>query len=206
LNAAVTGLLRAYKVGTPEALISYMRERGKTVNPKWRKFSEKALQKQGIAEPEKMSDEEQYGAMWTTFKLDPHWSGVAVESSCRQFWNGKKVPLKGLQFFNTNAVPGVPPGQLEQAAFLDTLFRGTASPRHNFTSTMGSMEDAHRDDAEVLLCDVQLVIELDEAYSRRKAAFLFRFWFNPSLKKWQPQTMLGFATDPEKLSLPNFSF
>jgi hypothetical protein len=206
LNAAVIGLLRAYKVGTPEALISYMRERGKTVNPKWRRFSEKALPKGGIAEPEKMSDEEQYRASWTTFKLNPHWSGLAVESSCRQFWNGKNVLVKRLQFFDSNAAPGVPPGQLEQAAFLQTLFRGTSRPRHSFTSTTGSMEDSHRDDDEVFLCDVQLVIELDETYSRLKAAYLFRYWFNPRLKKWQPQTMMGFATDPEKLSLPVLGF
>ncbi|MEX2142819.1 MAG: hypothetical protein WD894_26420 [Pirellulales bacterium] len=207
LDIAVTGFLQATRESKPEGLIAYMRERGQSVNRKYRKFMERALLKRGMTDVEKLSDEEVYVAGIASSKLgsDTHWRGLVANSSCRQFWDGKHVPLNRMRF-DENSAPGTPPGQLEQAAFLMRILHGNSSNRCNFISDTGSLQDAHRDDPEVLLCDLQLIIELDESYSRVKAAYLLRFWFNPRVKKWQPEALMGFATDPHKLALPSVMF
>jgi hypothetical protein len=119
------------------------------------------LLKKGVSEPDKLSDEDQYRTMWTTFKTNAHWSGLVVEASCRQFWDAKNIALKNTGF-DINSAPDAAPGQLEQAAYLFRLFRGTASGRHNFVSDAGSFQESHKDDPQFLLCDVQLIIEFDE--------------------------------------------
>jgi hypothetical protein len=81
---------------------------------------------------------------------------------------------------------------MEQAEYMVNVLGGIASDAHNFVSTAGSLEDAHKNDAQVLLCDVQLVIELDESLPQAKFPYLFRFWFNPALNKWQPVSMIRF--------------
>ena len=63
LDAAVTGFLRATRIGTADALIDYMRGQSEIVDPKRRTGWEKALRKKGVAEPEKLSDEELYRTM-----------------------------------------------------------------------------------------------------------------------------------------------
>jgi hypothetical protein len=50
---------------------------------------------------------------------------------------------------------------------------------------------------EVKCCDVQLVIELDESFSWEKAPYLFRFWYNDALQKWQPIDKLRFNSNPK---------
>jgi hypothetical protein len=197
LDSAVTGLLQSYRHATPEAVIKYMSGRGKVVDPNLRKRMGRALAKQGIDDLEKLTDEDVYRTMWTTFKASPHWSGLVADSSCRQFWNGNKVVFNLVQGFKQNFTFGVLPEQMEQAEYLVHLLRGTSSGPHNFVSTKGSLEDGHKSGAEVLLCDVQLIIELDESFSREKAPYLFRFWFNDALGKWQPIDKLRFNSNPK---------
>ncbi len=205
LDTAVIGLLQAYRDGKPDSVINYMRGRGQTISGNFRKFVERALLNRGVADPEKLSDEDQYRAMWTTFQSNAHWSGLVADSSCRQFWDGKKVLPARLRF-DINSAPNTPPGQLEQAAYLFRLLRGTSTPRHNFVSTAGSLQDSHRDDPSVLLCDVQLVIELDDSFSRVKVPYLIRFWFNNALEKWRPVAMECFTASPEGGRLPSLQF
>jgi hypothetical protein len=204
LDAAVTGFLRATRIGTADALIEYMRTRSEIIDPKQRIGWEKGLRKKGVADPEKLSDEELYRAIIATFKLEPHWSGIVVESSCRQLWNGKNVPQKNLRFDTSTIDPNTPPA--EQALYLLRLLKGTSTSRSSFVSTSGSLQESHKSDARVLLCDLQLVIELDEAFSRAKAPYLLRFWFNPAVDKWQLVELVGFSTDPNKLFLPHVGY
>jgi hypothetical protein len=204
LDAALTGFLRATGVGTPDALIDYMRGRGEVVDPKPRAGWQKGLSKSGVANLEKLSDEQLYRAMRTTFNLIPHWSGLAPEPSCRQLWDAKQVSTKSLKFDASNLDPNTPPA--EQAEYLLRLFKGTSSGLTNFVSTSGSLQDSRKSDKQVLLCDVQLIIEFDEAFSHAKSAYLFRLWFNPAVEKWQPVDLIGFASEPDKLALPHVGY
>ena len=197
LDTAVTGLLQAYREGTSDALIKYMRGRGKVVGQDQGNRIERILASQGVKELEKLTDEDVYRTMWTTFKPNAHWSGLVADSSCRQFWDGKNVLFNRVGNFNQNLVTGQPLGQMEQADYLVNLLRGVQSSGHNFVSTTGSLEDAHKSDAKVLLCDVQLVMELDESFSHAKVPYLIRFWFNEALQKWQPVDMLAFTPSPK---------
>jgi hypothetical protein len=197
LNAAVTGFLRATRIGTTDALIEYMRGRSEIVDPKRRAGWLRLQRKRGNTGLEQLSDEELYKSI---FKPEPHWSGIVVESSCRQLWDGKQVPQKNLGFDTSIVDPNMQPG--EQALFLLSLFKGTSTSRSSFASTSGSLQQSHQDDSRVLLCDLQLVIELDEVFSRAKAPYLFRLWFNPEVKKWQLVELVGFSTEPNKLFLP----
>ena len=197
LDAAVTGFLRATGIGTADALIDYMRGRSEIVDSKRRTVWEKSLRKKGMAEPEKLSGEELYRAI---FKPEPHWNGLAVESSCRQMWDGKNVPQKNLRFDTSTIDPNTPPS--EQALYLLRLLKGTGSSRTSFVSTSGSLQESHKRESRVLLCDLQLVIELDDAFSRARAPYLMRLWFNPGPQKWQLVELVGFASEPDKLFLP----
>lgn len=98
LDLAVTGFLRATVAGTADALIDYMRGRSEIVDPKRRAGWEKSLRKRGVADPEKLSDEEVHRVI---MDFEPHWGGLLVESSCRQMWDGKNVPQKA-RSFDTN--------------------------------------------------------------------------------------------------------
>jgi len=197
LDAAVTGFLRATAIATADALIDYMRGRSEIVDPKRRTGWEKGLRKNRVADPEKLSDEELYKAI---FEPEAHWSGLVVESSCRQMWDGKHVPPKNLRFDTSIIDPNTPPS--EQALYLLRLLKGTGSSRTCFISTSGSLQESHQNDSRVLLCDVQLVIELDEAFSRAKAPYLLRFWFNPAVEKWQLVQLVCFASKPGEMSTP----
>ena len=206
LDTALTALLQAYRHQTSDAVIEYMLGRGKVVDPDQRKRMERALVKKGIKELEKLSDEDVYRTMCTTFQANAHWSGLVADSSCRQFWDGKKVPLNRVGSFNQNFVVGAQTKPMEQADYLVHLLRGTSSGPHNFVSTTGSLEEAHENDAEVLLCDVQLVVELDEALSRAKMPYLIRFWFNEAQEKWQPVAMISFNSSPKGGPHPSAPF
>ena len=206
LDTALTALLQAYRHQTSDAVIEYMLGRGKVVDPDQRKRMERALVKKGIKELEKLSDEDVYRTMCTTFQANAHWSGLVADSSCRQFWDGKKVPLNRVGSFSQSFVSGPPAKPMDQTEYLTHLLRGTLSGPHNFVSTNGSLEDAHRTDAQVLLCDLQLVIELDESFSRAKAPYLIRFWFNSALQKWQPETKISFSSTPKGGPLPFVPF
>jgi hypothetical protein len=205
LNTAVTGLLHDYRDATPDAVIEYMSERGKVVNPDERKRMERALVKQG-KDLEKLSDEDVYRTMCTTFKANAHWSGLVADSSCRQFWDGKKVPFNRVGNFSQSFVAGVPTKPMDQTDYLTHLLRGTTTGPHNFVSTNGSLEEAHETDAQVLLCDLQLVMELDELFSRVKAPYLIRFWFNNAQEKWQPIAKISFSPTPKGGPLPFVPF
>jgi hypothetical protein len=199
----VTGLLKAYRAGTPDAVINYMSGRGKVMGQDQRTFMERALIKRGIQELEKLSNEEVYRTMWTAFKFDAHWRGLVADSSCRQFWDGKSVPFNRVRGFNQIITMGKP---LEQSDYLVQLLRGTLSGPHNFVSTKGSLEDAHKSGAQVLLCDVQLVMELDESFSHARVPYLIRFWFNDALQKWQPFEKTCFTPSPKGGPLPSMLF
>jgi hypothetical protein len=174
-----------------------MRGRSETIDHEWRAFSEKWRRKKGKLNLEKLSDEEFYRLI---SKPEPHWRGLVVESSCRQLWDGKNVPQKALRFDTSMIDPSTAPS--EQALYLLRLFRGTSSRRTSFASTSGSLQESHQIDSQVLLCDVQLVIELDETFSHAKAPYLLRLWFNPAVEKWQLVELVGFSSEPNKLSLP----
>jgi hypothetical protein len=197
LDAAVTGFLRATGVGTSDALIEYMRSRGEIVDPKRRIGWQKSLTKRGVKTPDKLSDEELYRSV---FKAEPHWSGLVAESSCRQLWDGNSMPNKSLHFDVSTLDPNTPPR--EQATYFLYLFKGTSRSRTSFASTSGSLQESLGNDKQVLLCDVQLIIEFDEAFSHAKSAYLFRLWFNPAVEKWQPVELIGFASQPDKMLLP----
>jgi hypothetical protein len=206
LDTAVTGLLQAYREGTPEALIKYMRARGKVVGQDNSNRMERLLAKQGLKDLEKLTDEDVYRTMWTTFERKAHWSGLVADSSCRQVWDGKNVLFSKVAYVGQSFTTGGPLKPMEQAEYLFNLLRGTQSSGHNFVSTTGSLDDAHKSDAKVLLCDVQLVIELDESFSHAKVPYLIRFWFNEALQKWQPVDMLGFTPSPKGGRLPSIQF
>jgi hypothetical protein len=198
LDTAVLGLLQASRDATPDAVLKYMGGRGKVVDPGLRKRMGPMLVKRGITDVEKLTDEDVYRTMWTTLKADPHWSGLVADSSCRQFWDGKKAAFNRVRSFNQNFVHGalIKP-TMEQAEYLAHLLRGSTSGPHNFVSTKGSLENAHKSGAPVVLCEVQLVIELDESFARSKAPYLIRFWFNDTLQKWQPISKLRFNSSPK---------
>ena len=104
LDTAVAELLRAYRDATPDAVIKYMSGRGKIVDPALRKRMERAFVKQGISDLAKLTDEDVYRTMWTTFNANPHWSGLVADLSCRQFWDGKNVQFNRVDSFNQNIV------------------------------------------------------------------------------------------------------
>jgi hypothetical protein len=222
LDSAVTGLLQAYRDATPDAVIKYMSDRGKIVDPGLRKRVEQAARRRAerakrkgvepteVQEPaielEKLTDEGVYRRIWNESKSNAHWSGLVADSSCRQFWDGKNVPFNRVRSLNQNFVTGALTKPMEQADYLVHLLRGVMSGQHNFVSTAGSLEDAHTSGAQVLLCDVQLIIELDESFSHDKIPYLVRFWFNDSLQKWQPISKLCFTSSPKGGRLPSMPF
>ena len=206
LDTAITGLLRAYVIGGPNPMINYMRERGQKLNPAIRKAIETSLSKRGVPNSAALSDEDLYRRMWITFAGNSHWSGVVIKSSCRQSWDGKNVPLAGLKRFDINSSEDTSSAELEQAAYLFRIFHGDDSPRHSFISTTGSLEEATKKHERLLLCDTQLIIELDESQFHVKAAYLVRFWFNNRLQKWQPVTIKGFSSEPTRNALPLIMF
>jgi hypothetical protein len=202
LDVALTGFLRSTRIATADALIDYMRGRSEIVDPKRRTSWAKLLRVNGVSDPEKLSDEEVFR---TLFKSESHWSGLVVESSCRQMWDGKNVPQKSVAHFDRSTIdPNTPPS--EQALYLLRLLKGTGRSRTMFSSTSGNLSEPHQNDSRLLLCDVQLIIELDEAYSRAKAPYLLRFWFNPAVEKWQLIELLCFASKPDEMSTPGVPY
>ncbi len=222
LDAAVTGLLKAYRDGKPDAVIKYMSERGKVVDSDLRKRVERAERKRAeraerkqpksgeiikdnIVDLETLTDEDVYRTMWA--KSNAHWSGLVADSCCRQFWDGRNAAFDRVSSFNRSFVTGaLTKPRMEQAEYLVHLLHGVLSGRHNFVSTKGSLDDAHKSGAQVLLCDVQLVMELDESFSRVKVPYLIRFWFNEALGKWQPVAKICFTPSPEGGPLPSAPF
>jgi hypothetical protein len=206
LDAALAGLLQAYREATPDAVIKYMSDRGKFVDPNLRKRMERPFRKQGIDELEKLTDEDIYRTMSTTFKVNAHWRGLLANSSCRQFWDGKNDVFNRVETFNTTFITGALTKEIVQADYLLHLFRGTMSGSRNFVTTAGSLKAAYDNDARVLLCDVQLVVELDESFKHAKVPYLIRFWLNDVLQKWQPIELMCFNSSPKGGPLPSAPF
>jgi hypothetical protein len=197
LDAAITGFLRTTIAKNADSLIAYMRGRSEIVDPRRRTGWEKGLSKVGATNLEKFNAEELYRLI---FKPEPHWRGLVADSSCRQLWDGKKAPQKTGHFDLGAVDPKILPS--EQAQYLSHLFRGTSRARTSFASTAGSLQESLKNDAQVLLCDVQLVIELDKAFASAKAAYLLRLWFNPAVEKWQLVELVGFVSEPGTSAMP----
>ena len=100
LDEAIVGLLRAYEASAPDSIVDYMKERGQRFNPAYRKFLEGALSKRDVvSDLSTLIDEDLYEAMWTIFKIDPHWHGLVIDASVRRAWHSGKVPIDRLKGF-----------------------------------------------------------------------------------------------------------
>lgn len=202
LNSAIIGLLKAYGASNPIAVIDYMRDRGKSFDSRLQPVLKKTLSRRGQSDLEGMSDSDLYIRLWKTLKIQSQWSGVVASESCVQLWDGNNIAADQITQFDWNEATN--PGAMETE--LKGVFRGIETLRHHFDTVKGSLEKQLIGDRPVLLADVRLIIEFNESKFNEKAAYLCRFWFNSNADKWQPIVLLGFASHPGSISLPELMF
>lgn len=199
LDTAITGLLTAFGKVDPAAVLGYVHERGEQFDDTLEQLLKKQLLRRGQTDLDGISGDELFTRWWKILKINGQWRGLVADSSCLQIWDGKLLSFEQITNFDTED-PTSP------AAVLFGIFRGSSTHRHHFVPTKGSLADALKNDRLVLLVDVKLIIEFDKKKPKEKAAYLCRFWFNPSAGKWQPISLIGFASHPEEISLPDIIF
>jgi hypothetical protein len=193
LSSALRGLLLTFADYSPDALVSYMKERGETLDGQATSGMKKILVREhGFAESllSSMSAQETLLLFWDRADLQTHWEGLLADSSCVRLWRIANVnPMTDKALRETL-------GQTDR-----DIWQGYARHRHIFVGNR-SVDDVLREHGTVLCADVKVSVKHDAAHRGEVAPYHFRFCYDPLDEKWHPVDMVRmvtFADAPRKI-------
>lgn len=164
LIEAIGEAINAIGSATPEALVTYMDDRG--LKPDRRLIAANLPPVDGGTPPRQLI------AAWDQAGIDPHWEAVVPDAIAMNVYRPRSLRHVSLIFL----------GQTESWVWgNETIFPTIFGTRPTY-------EQVSRQ-KPALLADVRVLIEHDETLARERSPYFFRFWYAEDRKKWQPSVL-----------------
>ena len=180
LRRATTDLVRAFGEGSCEALVEFMRSRGKVVDPATTRFMKRTLVDElgyDKSELDALEDVNIFAKFWEAAGVDPQWEGIVAESTCLATWHSGSVPVS---FIKNNK--SLAPNDVSTWGK-----RGIVN--HNFVPENGIDVDDALAHGGVALADFRVIVRHSLEEMHGIAPYYFRFWFDANDDQWKPLLM-----------------
>lgn len=189
LKQAIGGLVEAYKIGTGQSIVEYMRSRKQVLDPKImsRKRRFYVESHPDVGSDVLPNDETVFQEYWSHWEYGADWVGHLPEASCATVG---RCPADRVHALAANGSLGH--GEKK-------LWRNAKTYPHHFVPEDGHLiEDEVESHGAAVFADVMIVILHGEKVYHQRSPYFVRYWYSSSNKKWQPLLLSRCRIDQSK--------